>query len=209
MISFQYLPEKNLFMMQKANHLSVFFVLSFMVLLGGCRDTRAVQFLWPDLDDPYIAVTQQWTRSASVYSGIETELIVHATLKSRPWQQAYVQKKAQLYSLNQIEREELYLKMATSSLRETEIFISLFSPKPEQARIRFNDPLWSIFIQDQDKKIYPLEIRPVRQPLATLSTFYPYVRQWRKNYILRFPVATGDSLSMIMTGPLGRVELDW
>lgn len=196
-------------MLQKINLLIIVFFLSFLFMLAGCREHRAVQFLWPELDDPYIAVTREWTRTGSVYSGIETELLVNATLKSSQWQEAYIQKKADLYSLTRKEQDDLLSNMARSSQRETEIFLSLFSPKPEQARIRFNDPLWSIFIQDQDNKIYPLEIRPVRKPLATLSTFYPYVRPWRQNYVLRFPVASGDSLVMIMTGPLGRVELAW
>ncbi len=196
-------------MQQKANHFSVLLIFSILILLGGCQEGRVSQFLWPELDDPYSATTRDWTRSSSLYTGIETDAIVHATFKSREWQKAYIEKRAEVYSLTQKEKEELQATMADALDRETEIFLSLFSPKPEQARIRFNDRLWSIFIQDQDKKIYPLEIRPVRQPLAKLQTFYPYVRQWQQNYILKFPLPTPDSLVLIMTGPLGTVELDW
>jgi hypothetical protein len=196
-------------MQRQTNHLNILLVLSFLFLLGGCLDNKAAQFLWPDLDDPYVSVTREWTRSDSVYSGVETEIIVQATIKSRHWQKAYIQKKSEVYSLTVREQEELSTKMAVSSQRETEIFLSLFSPKSDQAGIRFNDPLWSIFIKDQDKKIYPLEIRPLRQPLAKTRTFYPYVQQWRQNYILRFPIPIQDSLTLIMAGPLGRIELNW
>ncbi len=196
-------------MRRKTKALSIFLLLSILVIMGGCRENRTAQFLWPDLDDPYSEAVRKWTRKGAVYSGIETEIIVHATLKSRAWQKAYIEKKAQAYSLSIDEQAELHERLEEASQRETEVFLSVFSPKPEQAGIRLNDPLWSIFIHHEDKKIYPLEIRPVRQPLARLQAFYPYVRQWRQNYILRFPGAVRDSLVIIMTGPLGRVELDW
>jgi hypothetical protein len=209
MILFQFLPEKNWLMQPQTEYLKILPVLLLLVLMGGCLDNRAARFLWPDLDDPYVSVTREWTRSGSLYSGFETEIIAQATLKSRQWQQAYIQKRSEVYSLTEKEREDLSARLEDSFQRETEILLSLYSPITEQARIRFNDPLWSIFIQDQDKKIYPLEIRPLKQPLAKTSTFYPHIRQWSQNYILRFPLPARDSLTLIMTGPLGVIELNW
>lgn len=196
-------------MRQRTDFLKIISLLCILLLMAGCRENRTVQILWPDLDDSYIEITRDWTRSGAVYSGIETEIIVHATLKSREWQDAYILKRAEVYSMSLEEKEEFAMALARLYNSETEIFLSVFSPVPEHARIRFNDPLWSIFILKQDQKVYPLEIRPVREPLAQLRTFYPYVRQWRKNYILRFPIESGDSLLMVMSGPLGRIELAW
>jgi len=196
-------------MQQKNNRLIIILLLSILVLAAGCREHRAVRFLWPDLDDPYQEVAREWSRSGKLYSGIETDAIVHATFKSRQWRQAYIEKRAEVYGLTEKEQAGLYSIAVDSMDRETEVFLSIFSPKPEQARIRFSDPLWSIFIQTEDEKIYPLEIRAVRKPLAKLQTFYPYAGQWSHNYILRFPEPTRDSLVMIMTGPLGRLEFDW
>lgn len=209
MILSQFLPEKNWFMRLRVKYLIVIFILVLPVLLAGCQKDRAAHVLWPELDDPYVKVTREWTRAGSVHSGIETDIIAQATLKSGPWQKAYVQKRARIYSLTEAEQEELSQRLSSSLENETEIFLSLYSPKTEQARIKPENSLWSIFIQDQDQKIYPVEIRPARQPLAVLQTFYPYVRKGRQNYTLTFPVAARDSLLMIMTGPLGRIEFRW
>ncbi|WP_028575226.1 hypothetical protein [Desulfonatronovibrio hydrogenovorans] len=196
-------------MRQKISFLTILVITLATVFLMGCREHQAVRFLWPDLDDPYIAATHQWTRTGSIYSGIETEIIVHATLKSREWMDAYVLKRGEVFALNQAEQEELLENMVRSLDTELAIFLSIYSPRMEQSRLRFNDPLWSVFILSNDQKIYPLEIRPVRKPLARLRTFYPYVHQWHQSYVLRFPAPASDSLQMIMAGPLGRIELEW
>lgn len=205
----QFLPEKNWFMRQKARHLIFALLLVLPAMLGGCQKNKAVHILWPELDDPYIKVVREWTRTGSVYSGIEADIIAQATLQSESWQQAYVRERARVYSLTEAEQKQLSQRLAGSLHKETQIFLSVYSPRSEQTRINLNDSLWSVFLKDQDQKIYPVEIRPVRQPLATLQAFYPHVRQWRQNYTLTFPSAARDSLKMIMTGPLGRIEFKW
>lgn len=209
MILCQFLPEKNWFMWQRVRALLVIFLLVLSAMLTGCQKNRVAQILWPELDDPYIKVAREWTRTGSVYSGIETDIIAQATLKNDSWQNAYIQKRASVYSLTEAEKEELSRRLSSSLENETEVFLSLYSPRTQQTGIQPENPLWSIFIQEEDQKIYPVEIRPVRQPLAVLQVFYPYVRKWRKNYILIFPLAARDSLTMIMTSPLGRIEFKW
>lgn len=184
-------------------------VLVLLLFLPGCRDSRAVNFLWPELDDQYIETTRQWTRTGNIHSGFETEAIVHATYKSRDWLEAYSQKNAQVFARTVQEQKDIRETVFKDDTRESEFLLSIYSPKKEQARLKFNDSLWSIFVLKGDQKIYPLEIRPVREPLARIQTFFPHVRQWHNNYILRFPGELGDSFSMIITGPLGRIELDW
>ncbi len=196
-------------MRPKAEISSLVLCLLVLLLASGCAENRAAHFLWPDLDDPYSQVVRDWTRTGSIYSGLETEFLANATLKSNEWRQAYVDKKAQVYSLTPKDRQYLEERLKASSQTETEIFLSVFSPITEQSRIIFNDPLWSIFIEHGDQRVLPLETRHVRQPLAKTRVFYPYVRQWRQNYILRFPLPTPDAVVMVMSGPLGRIELEW
>lgn len=180
-----------------------------LFFIPGCRDGKAVNFLWPELDDQYIETTRQWTRTGNIHSGFETEIIVHATYKSKDWLEAYSQKKAQFFAETAQEKDDTREILFKNHERESEFFLSMYSPKNEQARLKFDDSLWSIFVLEGDQKIYPLEIRPVREPLARIQGFFPHVRQWHNNYILRFPGELGDAFSMIITGPLGRIELDW
>lgn len=184
-------------------------VLALLLFVPGCQGSRAVNVLWPDLNDQYIETTRQWTRTGSIHSGFETEIIVHATYKSKDWLEAYSNKNVQVFAKTAQEQEDTRETLFRTEGKETEFFLSIYSPKTEQSRLSFNDPLWSIFVLDEGQKYYPLEIRPVREPLARTQVFFPHVRQWHNNYILRFPGEPGDSFTMIMTGPLGRIELDW
>ncbi|WP_457570536.1 hypothetical protein [Desulfovulcanus sp.] len=213
--------------------------LAWMFLLAGCKpDTPSAitKLLWPDLNDPYIQLTKNWTRKGVIYSGIDTEIEIYATLKSLDWRKAYVHKWAQVYSLSPSEEKKLLADELRAAQNETEIFLALYSNKPEQAELKFNSPLWSVFLetaQAKGEKFYPLEIRPLDWPYAKLKTFFPFVHKWQKSYILRFkkldllpnraPKPKMDRKNegkstrlesvlgarLTLSGPVGEISLEW
>ncbi len=184
-------------------------LLVLVLLLSGCRGHKAVNFLWPDLDDPYVQTTNDWTRKDSLHTGLDTEIIARATYRSPEWMQAYVKRRADVYGLTSDEKEELRQNLEASMEKETGFFLALAKGHKARGRLKFDDPMWSIFILQEDRKIYPLEVRESREPLAKLESFYPYVNRWQDHYELRFPPVEGDSFDLVMSGPLGRIELSW
>ncbi|RQD74997.1 hypothetical protein [Desulfonatronospira sp. MSAO_Bac3] len=187
--------------------ITIFLVL--VLLLAGCRGHKAAEFLWPDLGDPYVQTTNEWTRKDSLHSGLDTEIIARATYKSPEWMQAYIKKRAEVYGLTSDEKEQLRQNLEDSLEHETRFFLALAKGHKARGSLKFDDPLWSIFLLHEGRKIYPLEIRESREPLAKLESFYPYVNRWQDHYVLRFPPVNGDSIDLVMSGPLGRVELNW
>ncbi len=188
----------------------IFSVLILLFFLAGCEEHRVAGYLWPDLDDPYIQVTEEWTRKGALHTGLETDLIAYATLKSPHWMETYARKRALDYGLTDKEKKKLTQDLQEALQRETEFFLALF--KGERARtmrLRFDDPLWSVFLLQEEKKIYPLEIRQSRQPLARLEAYYPYANRWQDHYELRFPPVRESPLILVITGPLGRIEMNW
>ena len=202
--------------------INVTYLLLIIFFLTGCKGQApesVAKILWPDLNDPYIQTTKNWTRKAALYSGIDTEIQVFATLKSLQWRKAYVHKYAQVYSLNQDEEKKLLIDELKAFQNETEFFLALYSTDPDRAKLEFNSPLWSVFLEIENtvpaastavRKVYPLEIRSLEWPYAKLKTFFPYVHKWQKTYLLRFnriPEASGARLTL--SGPVGKVSLEW
>jgi len=190
--------------------------LAWMLFLAGCKLEPASKLLWPDLSDPYFQLTKKWTKRGVIYSGIDTEIEVYATLKSLEWRKAYVHKWAKVYSLSQNEERKLLADELKAAQKETEIFLAMYSNKPEQAELKFNSPLWSVFLEIESKKIYPLEIRPLDWPYAKLKTFFPFVHKWQKSYMLRFKKIelpqtgpSGSPIRLTLSGPVGKVSLEW
>ena len=179
------------------------------LLLAGCRGHKAAEFLWPDLGDPYLQTTNEWTRQDSLHSGLDTEIISRATYKSPEWMQAYITRRAEVYGLTSDEKEQLRQNLEESLEHETRFFLALAKGHKARGSLKFDDPLWSIFLLHEGKKIYPLEIRESREPLAKLEAFYPYVNRWQDHYVLKFPPVNGDFIDLVMSGPLGRIELSW
>ncbi|WP_291321597.1 hypothetical protein [Desulfonatronospira sp.] len=178
-------------------------------IISSCQGHRATDFLWPELGDSYIQTTSDWTRQDSLHSGLDTMIIARATYKSPEWMQAYAEKKASDYGLTEDEKTKLQEDLQYSLQQETEIFLALFKGDKARSRLVFEDPLWSIFVLKNDKKLYPLEVRESREPLAKLKSFYPYANRWQDHYVLRFPALQADSFELVMSGPLGRIELSW
>ena len=198
------MPLENKFSSISFAFLALFF------FLAGCQEQRVAGYLWPDLDDPYMQLTEDWTRKGALHTGLETDLIAYATLKSPQWMEAYARKRAEDFALTDNEKNKLIHDLREALQKETEIFLALFrGERVRTMRLRFDDPLWSVFLVQEENKIYPLEIRQSRQPLARLEAYYPYANRWQDHYELRFPQVREGPLTLVITGPLGRIELNW
>lgn len=180
-----------------------------VILLCGCSARQAELFLWPDSQDAYLKITEKWTAAGYIYSGLETRLIAHVTYKSPEWTRAYVRKKARVYELDPEEKQESLQIFSRHLEEETEFFVSLYSPRPEAAVLGFGNPMWKVFlITDQGRK-EPLGIREIHKSQLTLQPFFPYVEKWHRNYVLRFPGSSPESVTLVLTGPQGRAEFVW
>jgi len=198
-------PRKNSFLLA---------LLSFFLLTCGCKGAggKTADVLWPSLSGPYVEVARDWTRKAAVYSGIDTELTAVATLKSWEWRRAFTERYAEAYSLSAREAEKFLEDQKRAHAGSTEIVLSLSSPKPGHVRLKLKDPLWSVFVTQGEKKIYPLEIRPMEKdlwPASRLEVFFPDFKPWQKFYSLRFASLPDGTITLVVSGPAGRVEFLW
>lgn len=185
-----------------------------LLLAGGCKDMggKTADLLWPDVDSPYMRLAREWTRKGAVYSGIDTEFTAVATLKSWAWRKGFVERHAQTYSLSAREAAGFLEDQKRAHARCSEIVLSLSSPKTENVKLKLKDSSWRVFAVQGGKKIYPLEIRPLERdvwPASRLEVFFPYFRPWQKFYCLRFEPFKAGPVTLVASGPAGRVEFFW
>ncbi|NCC23871.1 MAG: hypothetical protein EOM25_01535 [Deltaproteobacteria bacterium] len=185
-----------------------------MVLLvlfsSACTWHEVERTLWPEVHDDYFQVTEEWTRTDAIYSGLDTELKVRATLTSWPWREAYVQRRAAMYRLTSREQADLLDEQRRAAESGIDILIATSSSFPENRKIEYAGDLWKVFLLDgQGRKIFPLEIRDASWNTQQLRRFIPHYTQWQKFLWVRFPVQTEDTLHMVITGPLGQLVFEW
>lgn len=172
----------------------------------------AADLLWPDLNDPYLSETRRATRSEAVYDGMNLSFAAAATLKTRPWREAYARRHAALYGQTEAEQAEVLAGQMRAAEAGTELVLALTAPDGSHRDLALRDPRWKVFALSGQNKLYPLEIRPMERdvwPQDKLEAFFPYATRWRRFYSVRFAPVQAGPLSLVVTGPAGRVELSW
>ncbi len=182
-----------------------------LFLLSACAKSGNVEdFLWPEREGEYYRVLRNWSRRDEIYMGLEGQISAVATLKSNKWRQAYVREKKEVYSWTKEKVNSFSRTMRENARRNTEFFLGLHGSEKEYSELDFQSSLWRVYVRTaQGKQVSPMEIREVDTPLAEQSRFFPYVNRWKQTYILRFPKVEEKDISLIITGPAGKLDLNW
>jgi hypothetical protein len=184
------------------------------VLCAACVPAVAggAALLWPDLSDPYVRLTRDWTRTAGLDAGLDGSVNAAATLESRAWREGFAKRWAHAYGLPPEEAADFLARQLLAHEQGAEIVLSLAAEPGKSARLRPDDPLWRVAVVQDGNMYRPLEIAPLdkdRWPAEKLGLFFPYASRWRSFYGLRFPRLAAGPATLVVAGPLGRMEFTW
>ncbi len=184
------------------------------VLCAGCAPAAAggAALLWPETADPYVRLTRDATRTAELNFGLDSSLNAAATLKTRAWREGFAKRWAHAYALAPGEAEDFLAGQVREHGQATEIVLSLAAERSKLAVLRPEDPLWRVSLVQGGETYRPLDIAPLekdRWPAEKLGLFFPYASRWRTFYGLRFPRLAAGPATLVVTGPVGRMEFTW
>lgn len=184
------------------------------VLCAACAPAAAggSAVLWPELGDPYVRLTRDWTRTARLNQGLDGALNAAATLKSRSWREAFAKRWARAYALTREEEAAFLAEQMQAHDRGAEVVLSLAAESGKLAVLRPDDPLWRVVAIQHGNAFRPLDIAPLEKdcwPAEKLGLFYPHASRWRNFYGLRFPRLAAGPATLVVAGPLGRMEFTW
>lgn len=201
-------------MRRVTNYLRILGCIGLLAGLVSCMPSgkEAAALLWPEIENSYVATTKQWTRTDTVYDGVNLEISAAATIKSYQWRQAYADHEADIYGATEQERSKYLSDQMDAHRNGTGVVLSLASPRYGNTRLSLHDSRWKVFAMQGANKIYPIEIRLMEKdiwPFPKLKAAFPYATRWRKFYEVSFePMAPGP-VNVVVTGPAGRMELKW
>jgi len=209
-------------------------------LVVRCQATRffvvALLLLWPAAcakvgrfvdstnryhTENYQEICDKWTREARVHRGLEVDLIVSATFKSKEFRAAYAREYAAAYQLTSDDAKRLFEDQHQGVPEGHEFFVAIFVPEKKWDEFDKKDSIWKIyFFNDKNDRAVPMEVRRLRGKDAVASHFFPYVTPWKSLYAVRFPhhlpetdlpVIDDDTktVRLVITGVLGTAEMTW
>lgn len=179
------------------------------LLLAACQG-EATKTLWPEQSDPYYRITREWTRSEELNQGIDVSAKASVTLRSWPWREAYLARRADLYSLPPGEEERLKEREVSAHRAFTEFVVGLSGA--EELKNLEDGEVWRVFATQNGKRIYSVVIEDMEEPewpAKKLAAFFPYYKRWRTFYTLSFPRMEDAPLGLTISGPAGRMDFFW
>lgn len=165
----------------------------------------------------YSKALKAWTRSASIYHKLDTELIVTATYQSRAFRRAYLRAYARSYLLDAKQRQKLRSSQEAQARRFHEFFLSAYIPDSQWNDLASPRSCWRLYLEvNQTVRLRPVDIRQIKKVTPLVSSFYPYVRPWERVYKVRFDAEEKQggefelrTLSLVITGPRGKARMTW
>lgn len=130
---------------------------------------------------------QQQAKQAEGYSGLANVYNVQTVLLNSQINLARHNLDIKLTRKSEDESLMLLQKLKVKEARETEVFLSFFSPDRRQNRLdRPNSP-WKFFLK-VDQTRYPAAVKAVRGHANEVQGFYPIHTRWSLPYTLVFDV---------------------
>ncbi len=187
-----------------------------LALGSGCATApEPVQFTggFAAPDSPYGQALARYTRKVELYDGFATVAKGWATWRSPRFREALVRAAADAYGYDAatVARQMARERREAATVRE--FHLALYTPRKDWNDLESPDTLWRAYLElPGGERLTSLAITRVdksdRQPVA-----YPYVTPWTREYLLRFPLLEGketaEHLTLVLTGPLGRLRFDF
>ncbi|MFH0924354.1 MAG: hypothetical protein V1872_01765 [bacterium] len=163
---------------------------------------------------------KQWTRSGNLYRDFETIAIVTATYNNLDVKKIYLAKYAQDHSLTREIKDKMLLQTTKELNENINFFVSIYAGDDIWNDFAKEDSSWSVYlINDKGEKVKVENIKKYKGLSVDKIDFYPHITPWKSLYDISFPLKLPDnsyfikpdskSITMQITGALGKIELTW
>ncbi|WP_374075012.1 hypothetical protein [Bdellovibrio bacteriovorus] len=160
----------------------------------------------------YMSVIEKHSDNVRRYSGFYNTLDMEATLINSDVAMAQLDQSAMLYQWDEKRFAEEKAKYETRLSKETEVFLSFYTPERKNDDLFKANTMWKIFL-DVDGKRYEGKATKIKLQLAEIEGLYPYHNRFYTPYSVTFPVPMrsleGKLLKMTVTGAVGSGALEF
>lgn len=191
-----------------------FIALAFSLLTISCASKNVVTETGLTLmsESNYQDIVDRWTDVVETYSGINNTVNIQATLLNSEVAMAQVDQNARMYLWDQTKYETEKRDLNDRLARQTEVFVSFYSPERKWDDLAKSKTLWRVYLdangQRYEGKAVKLKLLP-----RELQSLYHYHTGFSTPYSVTFPVATrsidGKPVRLVLTGSVDAVTLNF
>ncbi len=158
-------------------------------------------------------VISNHTRQKQIYSGLYNSMDITTTLLNSKVMTAQIDQLARLYLWDENKYIQEKAKSEEKLKKETEFFVSFYTPERKHDDLHKNQTLWKIFL-DAGGKRYEGKSKKIKLLTEEIQGIYSYHNRFSTPYSVIFPIAVKNiesfkEIKMTVTGPVGSATLEF
>ncbi|MBL7671649.1 MAG: hypothetical protein JNM39_14280 [Bdellovibrionaceae bacterium] len=150
------------------------------------------------------------SKNIETYQGLYNTVNMSAALVRSQLSEAQLKQKARLYQWDSPYYQQEALKRVETMKKQTEVFVSFYTPEKKHDDLHKNQTLWKIFL-DAGGKRYEGKAQKVKLLTSEVQGLYPFHNRFATPYTITFPVPTtaldGKEAKLTITGSVGSVAV--
>lgn len=177
----------------------------FFAILASCATS-----LNPTPSDAYTKMIDDYSAGEVTYEGAYNNFKYRATILNSHVQNAYIDKKAEMYLWDPTKKQTELSKMQEGNATKTVVFLSFFTPLRQDDNLSTKKSIWGVYLQTSQGR-YEGTIVKNRENRTELYTMFPYHQRYSTGYEVTFLVplqtAENEETTMTIAGPLGNKSI--
>lgn len=188
--------------------------------LGACSHQAPLLSLQPRgtlTAADYEEVLADWTREDRLYDGLDSQLFVYSTFHSPEFRKTFLLRHPNVYGRGSEAASRLALTQL-DGVEAIEFFFSAFTSDIKWNDFDREDSIWRVVLKSDESDAVDGQISRVK-PTANLRVIYPYISDFSRTYVVRFPrtdaagtpviSSMSKEIELLFLSALGRVKLHW
>jgi hypothetical protein len=163
----------------------------------------------------YVSSLSKATRKSDIYNKFNTVMYIRATYFDKSFERAY---SAEYYNYYMRKPKMLNKK----SNKYITLLVSVYTPEKSYNNLDSKRSIWMVYlVNNGGESLMPASIKPSQKKRVFLKKFFPYVTDWSRQYIIKFPEYFDKSkkklflnssvkwIKLVVTGVNGKAVLKW
>lgn len=198
--------------------ISITYLIVNFFLFVGCSTTNSSSAKLKLISESdYQMILEANTQRKQVYSGLYNIMDLTTTLLTSKVVDAQNDQFARLYLWDENKYSQEKAKSLDKISKETEVFVSFFTPERKHDDLHKNQTLWKVFMDlsnNGESKRIEGKVKKIKLLTEEIQGFYPYHNRFATPYTITFPISIKQvesytEVNLTITGPIGSATVNF
>lgn len=189
-----------------------------LLIVGSCAPKKMSQYEKTTRSGKYSSIFDRHTSTKGVYHGIETSFIVHGTIFTPEFREAFLSEYYSVYYLDEGRKEAIRKFIEEESAGKARFVVALYTSNDRINDLDDAKTVWSVYlVTGKEEKIKPSNVKQLELNEEEIARFFPFGdRYWYRYYDVRFDIDSKNRvlidladpyMKLVFASPVGRAIL--